>query len=453
MEVYETKDGFCGGKVTVLSLLHAPNCVYIAPMLATPELIRETSQFSRLAEWLPRWREMPLYRDSLAHAEPHFPAPNLRADFPRLPLLGKRDMRTGFPHNFLPAGQSLETLLENRLVELEHTSGTSEERLPVIFERGWWDAQEARALRLNAFVAKVLDEYQHARRVTITPPACNGLTCPRGWMSLEQRTIGHTLFANLARIPFLLDESELARIATETSAWAPQFLDLDPVHGMWFALYCERRRIKFPSLKFILCSYEFVSVVHRRILERAFGVPVFNLYGSTETGHLLMENERGEMKCSHDTAFLEIVEPDARGVGDLVVTTLSNDYMPLLRYRIGDLVQQRTLPYGTGYIVHGRTGSALKSRNGRRVTTWEVDQCFADAAGIAHYELRQEPGSDCVLCCVPDGGGPTEETLKRVTSRLGTLLKARIEPKVTDVLLPSASGKFRLTRPASDRAE
>ncbi len=422
-------------------------------MLATPELIRETSQFSRLAEWLPRWRETPLYHASLAQAEVRFSPRDLRADFPRLPLLGKRDMRSGFPHNFLPAGQSLETLIENRVVELEHTSGTSEERLPVIFGRGWWDAQEARALRLNAFVAKILDEHPHARRVTITPPACNGLTCPRGWMSLEQRTIGHTLFANLARIPFLLEEAELARIAAETTAWAPQFLDLDPVHGMWFALYCERRGIKFPSLKFILCSYEFVSVVHRRILERAFNVPVFNLYGSTETGHLLMENERGEMKCSHDTAFLEIVEPDARGVGDLVVTTLSNYYMPLLRYRIGDLAQRRTLPYGTGFIVHGRANAALTTRDGRRVTTWEVDQCFTNASGIAHYELRQEQSGDCVLCYLPDGNGPTEETLKRVTSKLGALLNARVESKVMDVLLPSASGKFRLTRPASDRAE
>ena len=442
-----------GGKVTVLSLLHVLNCVYIAPMLATPELIRETSQFSRLAEWLPRWRETPLYHASLAQAEVRFSPRDLRADFPRLPLLGKRDMRSGFPHNFLPAGQSLETLLENRVVELEHTSGTSEERLPVIFGRGWWDAQEARALRLNAFVGKILEQHPHPRRVTITPPACNGLTCPRGWMSLEQRTIGNTLFANLARIPFLLEETELARIAAETTAWAPQFLDLDPVHGMWFALYCERRGIKFPSLKFILCSYEFVSVVHRRILERVFSVPVFNLYGSTETGHLLMENERGEMKCSHDTAFLEIVEPDARGVGDLVVTTLSNYYMPLLRYRIGDLVRRRTLPYGTGFIVHGRVSAALTSRDGRRVTTWEVDQCFADATGIAHYELRQEPGDDCILHYVVDGAGPTEETLSRATSRLSALLNARIKNKAMDVLLPSASGKFRLTRPASDRAE
>lgn len=409
-------------------------------MLATPELIRETAQLSRLAELLPRWRHVPLYRESLAPG---------RVDFSRLPLLGKREMRTGFPHNFLPGDPPLETLLENRLVELEHTSGTSEERLPVVFGRGWWDAQEQRALRLNPFVAKILDDHPHARRVAIVPPNCNGLTCPRGWMSREERTLGNTLFVNLDRIPFVLGDAKLARMAAEISDWSPQFFDLDPVHGAWFALYCERHGIQFPSLKFILCSYEFVSVVHRQILERVFRIPVFNLYGSTETGHLLMENERGEMKACLDNAFLEIVDTDTRGIGHLVVTTLTNDYMPLLRYRIGDLVEQHTHSYGTDFTVHGRAAASLKTIDGHRVTTWDVDQCFKNSQGIAHYELRQNPTGNAELYYIRDQIAPTRETLNDITSRLGLLLKSRTEIKTQsmETLVPSASGKFRLTNP------
>jgi phenylacetate-CoA ligase len=418
-------------------------------VLATPELIQEDAQLSRLAQLIPRWRTLPLYRHSLAHAGPGLSAHDVRASLHRLPLLGKREMRTGFPHNFLSNERSLESLVENHVVELEHTSGTSEERLPVVFARGWWDAQEQRALRLNGFVAKILDEHPHARRVSIVPPLCNGLTCPRGWMSREERIVGNTLYANLARIPFTLDAQELARMAAEISEWSPQFLDLDPVHGAWFALYCERHGIQFPSLKFILCSYEFVSVVHRRILERVFHVPVFNLYGSTETGHLLMENERGEMKASQDTAFLEIVDTDTRGIGDLVVTTLSNDYMPLLRYRIGDLAEQRSLPYGTNFIIHGRASAALKAADGHRVTTWDVDQCFVGADGIAHYELRQDPRGNALLSFVPESTGP--KSLHKVVSRLEALLHSPTEIKTQsmDLLLPSASGKFRLTFPIS----
>ena len=419
-------------------------------MLATPELIREAGQLPQLARLLPRWRAVPLYRNVLAPAEDRPDETGAFAGFRRLPLLAKLQMRNGFPQNFLQAGQTLETLLENQQVELEHTSGTSEERLPVIFGRGWWNAQEERALRLNAFVARILDENPAVRRATLVPPACTGLSCPTVWMSREKRTVDHTLFLNLSRIPFLLEDRELARMAGEISEWSPQFLDLDPVHGARLALYCGQHGIKFPSLRFVLCSYEFVSVVHRRILERVLGVPVFNLYGSTETGHLLMENEHGEMKPGYDTAFLEIVGAGPDGVGELVVTTLTNDYMPLLRYRIGDLAQRRVEPYGTNFVVHGRVRDALRTGDGRRVTTWQVDQCFAAVPGILHYVLRQNGNGSCVLRFVPEGAGPGKSELRRVTSQLEILLESRAEitTEAMPVLLPAASGKFRLTCPA-----
>src|ERR1044071_7691469 len=116
-------------------------------MLATPELIQEAAQVSRLGKLLPRWREAPMYRNSLG-----------QLDFSQLPVITKREIRDGFPQNFLGANQSLDALLENNLVELEHTSGTSDERTPVLFGRGWWNEQEATGLRLNSIVAKVLDE-------------------------------------------------------------------------------------------------------------------------------------------------------------------------------------------------------------------------------------------------------------------------------------------------------
>jgi phenylacetate-CoA ligase len=405
-------------------------------MLATPELIREAAQFSRLEKLLPRWRQVPLYRD--ARAQP---------DFFHRPLIGKRELRENFPQNFLRTGQSLDAFLENKSVELEHTSGTSEERTAVLFGRGWWNQQEAHMLRLNSFVAGVLDTNPRARRATIVPPICNGLVCFSNWTSKSARTVDATLFVNQARIPFLLTEDELARMAGEISEWSPQFLDLDPVHGAWFALYCERRGIKFPSVKFILCSYEFVSVVHRRILQRVFGIPVFDFYGSTETGHLFMENGHGEMKAGCGKVFYEIIEPDERGVGDLVVTTLTNDIMPLVRYRIGDLVQRCEQPYATNYFVHGRSRDTLRRRDGERVTTFDVDQCFASMTGMVHYQLHQMENGGCHLQFIPDGAGPGAEELNCLTARIENLLQLQnpITVEVVKMLPPLTSGKFRLT--------
>lgn len=409
-------------------------------MLATPELMREAAQLARVEALLPQWRDVPLYQAARADGLFH------------RPLIGKRELRENFPNNFLRPGQELDALVAGKLVELEHTSGSSEERTPVLFGRGWWNEQEGRVLRLNRFVAEVLDAHPRARRAAIVPPVCNGLVCFSNYTSRTARTVDTTLFVNQARIPFLLSDAEFARMAGEIAEWSPQFLDLDPVHGAWFALYCERNGLAFPSVKFILCSYEFVSLAHRKILRRVFGVPVFNLYGSTETGHLLMENERGGMKASLDQVFYEVVEPDARGVGSLVVTTLTNEVMPLVRYRIGDLAERCERPYSTDYLVHGRELDTLRRRDGQHVTTLEVDRCFAEADGILHYQLRQREDAGCRLQFISDREPPTAQTLRDVTGQLRDLLQLQSAPEAEPVKLlpPLTSGKFRLTSRAGN---
>ena len=348
--------------------------------------MREEAQLARVKKLMPRWREVPLYQAA-------------DGDFFQRPLIGKRELRENFPHNFLRPGQNLEALVASKAVELEHTSGSSgSERTAVLFGHGWWErAGEARVLRLNHFVAQVLEVNPAARRAALVPPVCNGLVCFSNFMSKAERTVGTTLFANQARIPFLLTDADCARMVQEILEWSPVFFDLEPVHGVWFAIYCERYGVRLPTLKFMFYSYEFESVVHSRILLRVFGVQVLNLYGSTETGHLLMENEQGEMKPSLGNVFYEIVEPDARGVGSLVVTTLTNDIMPLVRYKIGDLAERVERPYSSEYFVHGRARDALVRRDGGRVTTLEVDRCFADADGILHYQLKQDEKGDCQL--------------------------------------------------------
>ena len=420
-------------------------------MLTTPELIHEAAQVQQLGQLVPRWlREVPLYRQAEGVARFTDGEAGTLAALRRLPFVTKRDIRQNFPHNFLRAGVELHTLLDHELVEVEHTSGTSEERTALLLGRGWWAEQETRALRLNNFVARVLDEFPNARRITISSPVCNGDICYTGVPARSERILGNTLFVGLSRHPFLWGEADLTRMAEEAAEWQPQFLDVDPVYGMLFARYCEQRQIRLPSLRFILCSYEFVSVTHRRILERAFGVPVFNLYGSTETGHLLMETERGEMAPCFETAFLETIEPDPNGVSDLVVTTLTNDYMPLLRYRIGDLVERHEQPYRTTYRLHGRAADAFARPDGGRATTWQIDACFTDLPDVAHYQLVEQRDSAWLLRFVPDAVAPEASVLTELKRRLQHALgiSGGLTIQETNLLMPESSGKFRLGYPA-----
>ena len=356
-----------------------------------------------------------------------------------LPRITKSQLREHSPEGFLPAEVNLKDLLASGLIEEESTSGTSGASVRVVFGKTWWGEQERRALVRNPFLAGLFGEKPSLRRAVLTTPGCSGVSCYNRWLNLEQRTLGDSLFVNQSRIPFTLGEEKLAGMAKEVADWAPAFLDVDPVHGAWFALHCERQGLRFPSLRFILTSYEYTSVVHRAIMERVFGVPVINLYGSSETGHLLVEHD-GAMLPSPETAVLESTAPD--GIGELLVTTLTNPYLPLVRYEIGDFVEVSA----DGFAVHGRKRDALRSATGRILTTRLIDQCFTDVAGIAHYQLRQKADGSAHLFLLPAVEGDDLATAQaKLASELSNLLGAAVTTESVGLIAPEDSGKFRLT--------
>ncbi len=402
---------------------------------------------TKLREYI---REVPLYQATEAKINGATDWAGLLA---ALPFITKQDIKNNFPRNFLRQGQSLEELVASKVVEVEHTAGTTDNRADLLLGYGWWSRQETWALSLNAQIARVFGENPQARRVTISSPACNGEITYNGTPSAKRRSLGNTRFLSLSRFPFLLSEADLDRMIQETRNWDPVFLDTDPVYAAVFALHCERRQVKFPKLAFIFTSYEYTSVLHQRILERVFGVPVFNLYGSTETGHLLMENETGQMIPSESIAHLDVLNPDERGIGELVVSTLTNDYMPLLKYRIGDLVEVRGGISDSGdgrtFILHGRAPDTLKAPNGRRITTRDVDQCFVGCEGIVHYRLHEVSSEKFLLSYIPEREGPTEAAISAMAKKLAELIQPKngIELKEVKILLPEGSGKFVFNYP------
>jgi phenylacetate-CoA ligase len=378
---------------------------------------------------------VPFYAVPVWQAALSLPSPRL-TDLPRI---SKNHLREHSPEGFLPAGMELKDLLARGLIEEESTSGTSGASVRVVFGKSWWAEQEREALVRNPFLAELFGDRPTLRRAVLTTPGCSGVSCYNRWLNLDQRTLGDSLFVNQSRIPFTLGEDKLSGMAKEVADWTPAFLDVDPVHGAWFALYCERHGLRFPSLRFILTSYEYTSVIHRAIMERVFGVPLINLYGSSETGHLLIEVD-GEMQASTGTALLETTANE--GLGELLVTTLTNPYLPLLRYEIGDYVEVKP----DGYRVHGRKRDALRAADGSVLTTRMIDQAFAGTTGIAHFQLRQKPDGSAHLLLLPETEGDTLRTAQaHLANELGRLLGAAVTAEPVSLITPEDSGKFRLT--------
>jgi phenylacetate-CoA ligase len=403
--------------------------------LSSPPCARSSDESARLQAAIAQTAGVPFYGSGDWQAA----FADRSAQLADLPRITKSQLREHSPEGFLPAGLSVESLLASGLIEEESTSGTSGASVRVVFGKTWWAEQELRALLRNPFLAECFGGRTSLRRAVLTTPGCSGVSCYNRWLNLEQRTLGDSRYVNQTRIPFSLGDDKLAVMADEVAAWEPAFLDVDPVHGAWFALYCERHGRRFPSLRFILTSYEFTSVTHRAIMDRVFGVPVIDLYGSSETGHLLVETD-GVMRPSPETALLESTSAD--DIGELLVTTLTNPYLPLMRYEIGDYVER----VAGGYLVHGRKRDALRGADGRILTTRQVDAAFSGLRGIAHYQLRQRTDGSAHLSLLPeqagDGLASAQATLGE---RLSQLLGTSVTSESVGLLTPEDSGKFRLT--------
>ena len=359
-----------------------------------------------------------------------------------LPRLTKAELREHSPQDLLPKRFNLKNLADQGIIEEESTSGTSGASVRVIFGIEWWAEQEAKAFQQNDLIKKLIHEKGTLKRAVLTTPGCSGVSCFARWLNFEQRIIGKTLYVNQSRIPFSIPEDKMRIMASETMQWQPDFLDVDPVHGMWFALYCERNRIQVPSLRFIISSYEYTSVIHRRIMERVFGVPVINLYGSSETGHLLIQNGGHELVPSPETAYLELVDINAQGVGELLVTTRTNQYLPLIRYEIGDLAEATA----HGYRIHGRKRDALMDSKKNLISTRQVDETFRDLEKICHYQVRQSRDGKAEVLLLPENPDfLNSEITHTVTVRLEKLLGHSVNTSSVSLITPEDSGKFRLT--------
>ncbi len=403
--------------------------------LTSPPVARASDEAARLQAAISQTAGVPFYHSD--HWQEAFADGS--AQLADLPRITKSQLREHSPEGFLPAGLTVESLLARGLIEEESTSGTSGASVRVVFGKTWWAEQELRALLRNPFVAECFGDRTSLRRAVLTTPGCSGVSCYNRWLNLEQRTLGDSRYVNQTRIPFSLGDDKLAVMADEVAAWEPAFLDVDPVHGAWFALHCERHGRRFPSLRFILTSYEFTSVTHRAIMERVFGVPVIDLYGSSETGHLLVETD-GVMRPSPETALLESTSAD--GIGELLVTTLTNPFLPLMRYEIGDYVE----PVAGGYLVHGRKRDALRGADGRILTTRQVDAAFSGVRGIAHYQLRQRTDGSAHLSLLPEQAGDGLASVQATLGeRLSLLLGTSVTSESVGLLTPEDSGKFRLT--------
>ncbi|MFC2105035.1 phenylacetate--CoA ligase family protein [Candidatus Bipolaricaulota bacterium] len=195
---------------------------------------------------------------------------------------------------------------------------------------------------MSAFYDMPYPDYLRSRRVAIwhrRRRASNGV----------MRRLGVHLLGQVIYIePYeIMTEEKLDEHVRRINRHKPAVILAFAGTAFEIAKHAQRRGMALHSPRFILSSVEMLYPAMRETISKAFGCPVYNRYGAAEVGRVAAECQSGKLHVSSFNNHVEILNQDDSptlpgDVGRIVVTSLHNLAMPLIRYDIGDLARVPT---------------------------------------------------------------------------------------------------------------
>lgn len=348
-------------------------------------------------------------------------------DLRRLPLTKKDDLQR-FNKDFFCVPM-------DRIIDYATTSGTLGD--PVTF--GLTDADLDR-LAYNEMISFQCAGVQKGDLVQLM------CTIDRRFMAgiayfLGLRQLGAGVIRIGAGIPELQWDSILQ--------YKPKYLIAVPSFLLKIIAYAEQHGIDYrgSSIEAVICIGESLrtatlspSLLTQRIQEK-WPIKLFSTYASTEMSAAFTECEAMQGGHQHPELIItEVLDENEQAVpdgelGELVVTTLGIEALPLLRYKTGDMVRRFSTP-----CICGRNTSRIGPVEGRKqqMIKYKGTSLYPPAMHdllVSFEEIKlylieisnTEVGTDDIMIQVA-ASAPTEELLNRIKDSFRA--KLRVTPKI-----------------------
>ncbi len=262
--------------------------------------------------------------------------------------------------------------------------------------------------------------------------------------------LGNTLYLSTVH----LSHQAIPKYLAALQKFQPDYLTGYPSAIALLAQYALRLPALSVRIPTILTSAETLLETQREVIEAAFSGKVFDQYGQTEMQSFWFECRYRRMHAHTLFGVTEILRPDGSAcapgeVGDVVLTGLLNEAMPLIRYRVGD----RAAWSSESMCPCGRPLPVIEQIDGRREDYlyssergWvgRLDPALKGVQGILECQLVQEQPDAILILCVasPAFGALDREQLEHnLRDRLGSSMK--IEWQFVSAIPRGANGKFR----------
>lgn len=212
--------------------------------------------------------------------------------------------------------------------------------------------------------------------------------------------------------------------------------------------------LKAPAhLRAVITTSEKVTVDMRRVMERAYGCPVFEEYSTVENISFAGACEHGRLHVSPDAGEVEILRADGTPCdpgepGEVVATGFLRRYQPLIRFRLGDEASWDSEPCPCGRRlpvlkeVLGRLEDVIQGPDGRQMVRFHG--IFVDLPSVREGQIIQDALDRIRVKVVIAKGwdaASEREVVRRVQARLGSGVQVQVDP-VTSIPR-TASGKFQ----------
>ena len=311
-------------------------------------------QLKRLKETVARTQNIGFYQKMFAEAGIRPEDIKTLDDLSKIPFTKKADLRGGYPFGFLAVPM-------NRINRIHTTSGTTGKPTVVAYTRNdlnSWSELIARNLTMVGLHEG--DMFQNASNYSLFT---GGLGFHYGAEKIGCAVVPAGVGNTKRQIEMIQD-------------FGVNAIHCTPSYAMHLTEVAEDMHANLDSLRIGVFGAEAWSENMRRDLENRLNIKAYDSYGMSELfgpGVAFECPEQDGLHIWHDCYIVEIIDPKTGETlgpgekGEMVVTPLVKEAMPLLRYRTGDItmLMEDDCPCGRGQKIarlFGRSDDMLTVR-------------------------------------------------------------------------------------------
>jgi phenylacetate-CoA ligase len=277
-----------------------------------------------------------------------------------------------------------------------------------------------------------------------------------GWKAFFSNQLTNTTYLNA----FRMSPQKMREFVDVLNSKRPKLIVAYAQAIYELAKFAEEERLSVVPQKAIITSAGTLYAFMREKIESIFQCRVFNRYGSREVGDVACERPGFEgLWVAPWGSYVEIVDDDDHPVppgveGNILVTSLINYAMPLIRYKIGDrgVLAAESQSLKTVQILHkvsGRITDNFKTRTGKIVP----GEYFIHLLGVVlnnedikKFQIIQK-SYDLILLKIVKTDKNSELDTSRIVEKINLVMNENyvINVEFVDDIPPVSSGKYRYT--------